>query len=123
MRRLLASLLIITFIFSSSNSLAASRKLTIDEVRKLSQENSEGLQSVIIDKIKKEIELKQAYDGIRDIRKKESTVRFSLLFNIKFPEKHGMPKEIELIMKVPTIQNEITVLDKQKPYEKLKSTS
>lgn len=92
-------------------------------MRKLSQENSEGLQSVIIDKIKKEIELKQAYDGIRDIRKKESTVRFSLLFNIKFPEKHGMPKEIELIMKVPTIQNEITVLNKQKPYEKLKSTS
>lgn len=85
-------------------------------------ENSEGAQSATIEKIKKEIELKQAKDAIKDIRKNESTIRFSLLFNIKFPEKHGMPKEIELVTKVPQIQTEIAILKEQIEYEKLNSS-
>ena len=32
-----------------------------------------------------------------------------------------MPKEIELIMKVPQILNELAILNKQEPYEMLKS--
>lgn len=60
----------------------------------------------------KRIQLTQAREAIKDARKKESTVRFSLLFNIKFPEKHAMPKEIELIMKVPKIEVEIKNLNK-----------
>ncbi len=60
----------------------------------------------------KRIQLTQAREAIKDARKKESTVRFSLLFNIKFPEKHAMPKEIELIMKVPKIEVEIKNINK-----------
>lgn len=106
---------------SSSKVIGADHFLTIDTVRTMAIEASDGVQSVKIDKIKKDIELKQAQDGIADIRKKESTIRFSLLFNIKFPEKHGMPKEIELLMKVPEIENDITVLKRQEVYETLKS--
>lgn len=85
-------------------------------------ENSEGAQSATIEKIQKEIELKQAKEAIQDIRKNESTIRFSLLFNIKFPESHGMPKEIELVTKVPQIQTEIAILKEQIEYEKLNSS-
>ncbi|MDD3569609.1 MAG: hypothetical protein PHY44_00710 [Lachnospiraceae bacterium] len=95
--------------------------LNIETAKKLAVETSSDLQDVKIDRIKKQIELQQAKDGIRDTRKKDSTIRFSLLLNIEFPTGHGMPKEIELIMKVPQIQNEITVLNKQEPYETLKA--
>ena len=99
----------------------AVQTMDIDTVRTLAQENSTGVQDTVISRIQKEIELQQAKEGIRDIRKKENTVRFSLLFNIQLPEKHGMPKEIELIMKVPQILNELAILNKQEPYEMLKS--
>ena len=66
--------------------------LTLQDIRTLAIENSTGLQNTKIDLVKKQIELRQAKEGIADIIKKESTIRFSLLFNIKFPEKHGMPK-------------------------------
>ena len=99
----------------------AVQTMDIDTARTLAQENSAGVQDTVISRIQKEIELQQAKEGIRDIRKKENTVRFSLLFNIQLPEKHGMPKEIELIMKVPQILNELAILNKQEPYEMLKS--
>lgn len=114
-------ILIFVFLFQMLPKIQAAQAFTIEQARTLAQENSEGLQDVKIDRIKKQIELKQAQDGIKDIRKKESTIRFSLLFNIEFPPSHGMPKEIELIMKVPEIQNEITILQEQEGYETLKS--
>lgn len=120
-KKITAILLIFVFLFQILPTAQAAQSLTIEQARTLAQEKSEGLQDVKIDRIKKQIELKQAQDGIKDIRKKESTIRFSLLFNIQFPSSHGMPKEIELIMKVPQIQNEITILQKQEGYEALKS--
>jgi hypothetical protein len=108
------------FLFQTVSIFGAST-LDIETAKKLAVETSSDLQNVKIDRIKKQIELQQAKDGIRDTRKKDSTIRFSLLINIEFPTGHGMPKEIELIMKVPRIQNEITVLKKQEPYETLKA--
>lgn len=118
------SALILLILFVQSFTLqvdASDRNLTLDFVRKQSIEESNGVSSAKIEKIKKQIELKQAEDAIRDIRKKESTVEFSLLFNIKFPDKHYMPKEIELLTKIPEIQNELEILNKQLVYESLKS--
>lgn len=125
MKRFTAFLLIVVIITGSFNTYAFSqqRNFNIDDIIAMAESNSEGVKTVKIDKIQKEIELKQAKDGIKDTRKNESTVRFSLLFNIKFPEKHGMPKEIELVMKVPQIQSEIAVLKEQLGYEQLKSST
>ncbi|MDR1354280.1 MAG: hypothetical protein LBJ38_01955 [Oscillospiraceae bacterium] len=53
-----------------------------------------------------QVKRKQALEAIKDIRKKESTVRFSLLLSIKLPEKHGLPKEADLLTKVATIDDE-----------------
>lgn len=106
---------------SFSYTQAADRHITIDKARNMAMENSDGYQSASIDLVKKRIELRQAKEAIQDTRKNESAVRFSLLFNIKFPEKHGMPKEIELLTKVPQIENEITILGKKKAYERLSS--
>lgn len=119
-KRFFAFLILFIFTFQTV-CLSASRVMSIDDVRNLADKNCSDAKDVILDRITKEIELKQAKDAIKDIRKKESTVKFSLLFNIKMPSKHGMPKEIELIMKVPTIQNEITVLKRQEKYERLKN--
>ena len=99
----------------------AENMLTLQDIRTLAIENSTGLQNTKIDLVKKQIELRQAKEGIADIIKKESTIRFSLLFNIKFPEKHGMPKEIELLTKIPEIENDIKVLNEKKNSEALKS--
>jgi len=104
-----------------SEVMAADRILTLEEIRTLAIENSTGVQNTKIDLVKKQIELRQAKEGIADTIKKESTIRFSLLFNIKFPEKHGMPKEIELLTKVPEIENDITILNEKKKSEALKS--
>lgn len=123
MRRILALLTSLCLFCCSmiSVSQGAERTLTLEEVRRLAIENSQGVQNAQMDLIKKEIELKQAKEAIADTIKKESTIRFSLLFNIKFPEKHGMPKEIELLTSVPEIENDIVVLEEKKKSEMLKS--
>ncbi|GHV29228.1 hypothetical protein FACS189481_1560 [Clostridia bacterium] len=65
------------------------------------------------------IKRKQAQEAIKDIRKKESTVRFSLLINIKLPEKHGLPKEVDLLTKIPKIDSETVMLEKEIEGRKL----
>ncbi len=123
-RKIVAFLLFVCILFSETSFIAYAkqRNFTVDNVIDMAIEHSEGAQSATIEKIKKEIELQQAKDAIKDIRKNESTIRFSLLFNIKFPEKHGMPKEIELVTKVPQIQTEIAILKEQVEYERLNSS-
>ncbi len=120
LKKIIAFCVLFTFLFQTF-CFASPRSISINDVRNYANENCSEAKDVILDRITKEIELKQAKDAIKDIRKKESTVKFSLLFNIELPSKHGMPKEIELIMKVPKIQNEITVLQKQENYERLKN--
>ena len=123
-RKIVAFLLLVCTLFSETSFVVygKQRNFTVDDIITMAIENSEGAQSATIEKIKKEIELQQAKDAIKDIRKNESTIRFSLLFNIKFPEKHGMPKEIELVTKVPQIQTEIAILKEQIWYEQLNSS-
>ncbi len=115
----------IFFIFSITalplHAYGGSRALNLDSVCNMSIQADFDTKANDIEQAKKRIELKQALDGIRDIRKKESTVSFSLLFNIKFPESHGMPKEIELLTKIPKIDNELTVLRREALYLKLKA--
>ena len=89
----------------------AEKTFTLEQAIALTLKNSDKLRGITVSKVKKQIQLKQAYAAIADTRRNESTVRFSLLFNIKFPEKHGMPKEIELLTKVPDIQSEIKLLN------------
>lgn len=125
MKRFL-TLLIITSVFATSiyhNNIvnASEKRITISEARKLAVENSSDLKSTQIELIKKDIELKQAKEGVKDIRWKESTVRFSLLFNIEWPETHGLPKEIDLVTKIPKIQTEIDKLTKKLEFNKLKA--
>ncbi len=89
----------------------AEKVFTLEQAAALTLKNSDKLRGITVSKVKKQIQLKQAYSAIADTRRRESTVRFSLLFNIKFPEKHAMPKEIELLTKVPDIQSEIKLLN------------
>lgn len=89
----------------------AEKVFTLEQAVSLTLKNSDKLRGITVSKVKKQIQLKQAYAAIADTRRRESTVRFSLLFNIKFPEKHAMPKEIELLTKVPDIQSEIKLLN------------
>ncbi len=98
----------------------AASTMTLDKAIRLALMNSEALEEIELDLVKKGMERQQAEEGLRDIRKKESTVRFSLLFNIEFPETHGLPKEIELIMKLPKIDHEIDVLNHKLAYTKEK---
>lgn len=97
------------------------RTVTLSGAVSTALNTSYAIQKVKNDIVLKKIELKQAIDGIRDTRKKESTIKFSLLFNIEFPTGHALPKEIELVMKVPGIQSGIKDLERKLENERLKT--
>ncbi len=114
-----ASLLFLALILTASQVRLdyADRIMDMKTAISLAQQNSDAINLVKLDLIKKGVERRQAVEGLQDIREKESTVRFSLLFNISFPEKHAMPKEIELIMKLPKIDNDLQKLQAQYQFE------
>ena len=87
--------------------------LSINDVYTYTENTSTKLKNKKFSLATKKIKLQQAKEAIKDARKKENTVRFSLPFNIRWPEKHAMPKEIELLMKVPEIESEIKTLNKE----------
>jgi hypothetical protein len=101
---------------------ATERTLTLKQVTALTVANSDAVNLVRLNIVKKKIERKEAVEGLKDIREKETTVRFSLLFNIEFPETHGMPKEIDLLLKLPKVDNEIKKLNAKLNFETLKAT-
>lgn len=122
--RLISSLIIVLIVYGTLSPYclhAAPKTLTLNDAVLFGINNSQGIKDTKTDITKKKIALREAKDAIKDIRRKESTVKFSLLFNIKFPEKHGLPKEIELIMKVPTLENELMELNKKLEFETLNS--
>ncbi|MBN2898289.1 MAG: hypothetical protein JXO44_05915 [Clostridia bacterium] len=120
-RKIISIVLISALLFGSIPCFAANQLLTLDEAVAQAIKNSFDIKGVRMDLISKDIARNQAIQAIADIRKKESTVRFSLLFNIEFPETHGLPKEIDLIMKIPTIESEMAILKKKIGYETLKT--
>lgn len=101
---------------------AASKGAAFPQVLTLSRAVSSAVDtSYAIRKTKREIklkniELKQAIQAIKDIRWKESTIQFSLIFDLTFPKPHALPKEMELVMKVPKIQAELDALNRKLEY-------
>ena len=113
---LIFSLLLLIFDFSI---FAQNKVLRMSDAVNYAQKHSQTYKNKKYSRAKKRISLTQAIDAIKATRKKESTVRYSLLFNIKLPEKHGLPKEIDLLMKVPEIENDIKNLTKELEEVKL----
>lgn len=107
----LCAVIIMGCVSAEAFAAPAEKTFTLEQAVALTLKNSDKLRGIVVSKVKKQIQLRQAYAAIADTRRNESTIRFSLLFNIKFPEKHGMPKEIELLTKVPDIQSEIKLLN------------
>ena len=68
-RKIVAFLLFVCILFSETSFIAYAkqRNFTVDNVIDMAIEHSEGAQSATIEKIKKEIELQQAKDAIKDI--------------------------------------------------------
>lgn len=125
-RRFISIFLSVTIAISTltgSAVFADDKTLSLSQAISLTFKNSNKIKSAQIAKVKKEIELKQAYSAVADTRKNESTVRFSLLFNIKFPSSHAMPKEIELLTKIPNVQSELKILNAEYRNAKLSEKS
>lgn len=116
-KKTLLLFLILTLIMPQFTMDYATKSMDMKAAISLAQQNSDAINLVKLDLIKKGVERRQAIEGLQDIREKETTVRFSLLFDISFPEKHAMPKEIELIMKLPKINNDINKLNQQYKFE------
>lgn len=87
--------------------------MTVERAAKLAIANDSTLNSINTKMSFQYIKRKQAQEAIADIRKKERTVRFSLLFNIKLPEKHGLPKEVDSLTKLPQIDAETALLEQK----------
>ncbi len=119
--RLTAVLIILTLVMPGGTYTAAvyPRVLTLTQAVDCAVSTSYEVRKAKNDMQLKNIELKQAIQAIKDIRKKENTIQFSLLFNIKFPQQHALPKEIELLMKVPQIQSDLKDLQRKAGQAKL----
>lgn len=87
--------------------------LTVEQAKKLAVAKDQKLYAINTKRSFQYIKRKAAQESIANVRKKESTIRFSLLFNIKWPEKHGLPKELDLITKIPKIDAETTLLKEE----------
>lgn len=96
--------------------------LTLEEAIRIGISNSPEIYELEMEKFKTRIELYQAKEALRDMRYKESTVRFSLPFNIKLPETHGQPKEISTVFKIPELTAKIVDIDRQIVETKRKLT-
>lgn len=91
----------------------AASVMTLERAVELAIANDSTLDSINTKKAFQYIKRRQAQEAVTDIRKKERTVRFSLLFNIKLPEKHGLPKEADLLTKLPQIDAETAILEQK----------
>lgn len=92
---------------------AVGKVITIEQAVQYAQMKSTKYKKKQKSREPKVIKLQQAIQGIRDVRIKETTIRFALPFTIKWPEKHALPKEIDLVMKIPRIETDIANIDRE----------
>ncbi|MEG2144128.1 MAG: hypothetical protein RRY40_02240, partial [Oscillospiraceae bacterium] len=114
LKKIISFILAAATIFSSSPmAYAAPKTLYLRQAINLTQQNFGDTKLKRIELSEKRIALTEAIEEIRNTRKEQRTIRFSLLFNLKFPEKTTLNKEQELISMVPSIENEIRILKKE----------
>lgn len=87
--------------------------LTLQQAVNESVQNDSDLRLKRIELVEKRISLTEAVEEVRDTRREQKTIRFSLLFNLEFPEKTTLNKEYDLISKAPGVEKEIRVVRKQ----------
>lgn len=95
------------------------QKLSLEEAVFFAIRNSDEITKVRMELKKKQIEKQEAKEAIKIIRRREKYPWFSLLLTINLPQQHGLPKEIQLIMKIPEIDTAIINLKEQEEYETL----
>jgi hypothetical protein len=92
------------------------KSLSVDEAVHHAIRNSTDIRDVKTDRIKKVIERREAIDAINIARRREKYPWFTLLMTINLPQKHTLPREIELLMKIPQINSDIELLKKKETY-------
>ena len=101
---LLFNLIALSFEF---NIYAGKNILTMSEAISFAQKYSQEYKNKDESRAKKKMELSQAIEAVEDIRKNESTERYSSGSKMELPEGHGMKDEIELLMKIPRLEMEV----------------
>lgn len=104
-------------------SVAADRTLTLSQAVSYARQANTDRKQKNLEITLKELELKQAMESVRAIRKDKATIRYSLLFNIKFPENLNLTEEEELTLKAPDIELEIRSLNREIQDIQLQSES
>lgn len=125
MVRIIAMVLTVALTISilpSSIGAVVDRSLTLEEAVRIAISNSPELYEMEMERFKTRIELYQAKEALSDLRKKERTWRFSLLINIKLPETHAQPKEINTVFKIPELIFKVIDFDKKMQVQKDKIT-
>ncbi|KAB2951941.1 hypothetical protein F9B85_10305 [Heliorestis acidaminivorans] len=127
--KILSALLIVTLIMGSmglepvmanrSTAKPPTKELTLQEAIHFSISNSKGLRDAQTDRIKKVIERREAIEAIRIARKRERYPWFTLLMDINLPTLNTLPREIELLMKIPQINSDLQILRHKERYETL----
>ena len=108
-KKIISILLLFNFIAVSFefNIYAEKNVLTISEAISFAQKYSQEYKNKDGSRAKKKIELSQAIEAVEDIRRNESTERYSSDSKTELPEGHGMKDEIELLMKIPKLEMEV----------------
>ncbi len=112
-KRLISGCLLFVMVGFCFSFVTFAMALSLDEAEVYAQNLSTKFKNKKFALATKKIQLQQAKEAVSDARKNESTVRFSLPFNIQFPEKYALPKEVELLTKVPEIEAELKTINKE----------
>ncbi len=118
---LLLLIMFLQAVYSPELMARSSNRLSLNEAMHHAVKNSPGLRDTRIERIKKNIQRREAIEAIKMARRREKFPWFSLLMSVNLPVKHALPREIELLMKVPEIQTELQNLREREKYEILKA--
>lgn len=113
-RKAITVLLAVVFALNTATpAFAASKTLTLTNAIKYAQANFPDIRSKKNELASKRIELVDAIEEIRQARRKQNAIKFSLLFNLQFPEKTTLNKEYDLISKTPKLEADIRIINKE----------
>ena len=93
------NLLAVSFLPLAPVYASPPQELSLGEAVFYAVQNSDEIRQVKIERVK-QIEKREAQEAIKITRRREKYPWFSLLLNVNLPQQHGLPKEIQLIMKI-----------------------
>ena len=105
----------------AAGASASPKEMTMEKAVSLAIAEDSEIKTIMVRLTLQNMKLKEARQAVKDSRKNASTPRFTLPDKKESVGEHGLPVEIDLLMKVPTIEAEIADLNRKMPDLRLRA--